>query len=617
MIALSVSPVVSDPAAMLAPRVVNTFRSSSFSGSRRRSNFVRKSSLELTREYLRASLVQYSTLAQIRLEPILQRRALQLNPDGIQYRSKVESVEEHSDRVLLEVTRPNGEIEHTEASYVIGADGGRGLAESLGIGWEGEFDVADMVTAHFKADLTSIHPDKRVFISWLMNPRLKGSLGAGYLYHLGPYYPRREPKEEWVLAAPRSSDDPEKFDNITMVERIRRSLEIPDLDVELLSLSHWTVNARVTERYRSSGGRIFLVGDACHRVPPWGALGMNSGIQDAFNLIWKLGPAINSKSPTTYNRLLDTYEEERKPIAVRVARNSLNNMRNHANVIDRAVGITATTTTEQNLAALDAYFDSTHPKYREKREAVQKASAALDHEFHAPGVEIGWFYPSVDINGEGAQTRHGGQVKADGSFDFTQYHPSTIPGHHVPHAWLTRGNEVVSTRDLVQLDQLVLFTQTVGIWDDVRSADVDVHVIGKDGDWIDRDGMWAELCGVEKDGAVLMRPDGIVAWRADSFSDKAMREFPAVLKTVLGRDRGQAKLYVDTIISVLPVVGCLRYQAPTGQTTKSSIVQPQKCMMRIQTRVAILQQVLFAAHSNCSAPWQGATCCPRLSRNVF
>ena len=493
-------------------------------------------------EHERASPVQYSILAQIRLEPILQRRALQLNPGGIRYNTKVIEVEEKQDRVVVTVQRKDGASEQIEASYVLGADGGRGLAESLGIEWQGEHDIVDMVTAHFKADITSTHPDKRVFISWIMNPKLKGSLGGGYLYHLGPYYPAWEPHAEWVYAAPKHPDDPEKFDAQSMTQRIKTSLELPDLDIDLLSLSHWMVNARITNRYRSQGGRVFLIGDACHRVPPWGALGMNTGIQDAHNLIWKLALATKSGSPSTYNALLDTYQEERRPIAQRVATNSLHNMRNHSNIMDSAVGITADTSTEENFDALDAFFDSRRPEHHAKREAVRKAGEILDLEFHAPGIEIGWFYPSADINNEGAKSRHGGQLLKDGSFNITAYHPSTIPGHHLPHAYLQRKDEVISTRDLVKLDRFVLLTQTDGLWDEARSDIVEVEIIDGKDNWTDRDGRWAHLCGVRKDGAVLVRPDGIVAWRSTEFVPKALHGFPALLKAILKQDRPQPVL---------------------------------------------------------------------------
>ncbi|KAJ9613677.1 hypothetical protein H2204_014752 [Knufia peltigerae] len=495
---------------------------------------------EYVDEYKRASPAQYSMLAQIRLEPILQKRALELNSDAIRYNTKVTKVEEKSDRVILTVEKKDGSQEQVHASYVLGADGGRGLAESIGIDWQGEQDIVDMVTAHFKADLTSVHPDKRVFISWIMNPKLKGSLGGGYLYHLGPYYPSWQTKAEWVYAAPRHPDDPEKFDSQSMVQRIKRSLELPDLDVELMSLSHWMVNSRVSEHYRSEGGRIFLVGDACHRVPPWGALGMNTGIQDAHNLIWKLALAVKAETPESYDALLDTYQEERQPIAQRVATNSLHNMRNHSNIMDSAVGITAETTTEDNLRALHKYFDPTHPEHPAKRDAVKKAGELLDLEFHAPGIEIGWFYPTADISDEGKESRHDGQLLENGSLNITKYHPSTVPGHNLPHAWLQRQGEMTSTRDLVKLDRFVLLTQTAGIWDKAKSELMDIEVIDGETNWTDREGMWAEFCGTDKTGAVLVRPDGIVAWRAKTFDSQAPSDLPALIRKILKQDKSEA-----------------------------------------------------------------------------
>lgn len=211
-------------------------------------------------------------------------------------------------------------------------------------------------------------------------------------------------------------------------------------------------------------------------------------------------------------------------------------MRNHAGVIDNAIGITPHTSTADNVAAMNAYFDPEHPEYEEKRANIAKASKATDYEFHAPGIEIGWFYPSVDFEGQGRENRHGGQLMEDGEFDFTNYYPSTIPGHHLPHAWLQRGAEMTSTRDLVRNGKFVLITGDEAKWKGFESEMIDIEVIGENG-WIPKDGSWRELCGIETDGAILVRPDGIVAWRAKSWKEEIEKDFPAIFSKVLGRSK--------------------------------------------------------------------------------
>lgn len=99
-----------------------------------------------------------------------------------------------------------------------------------------------------------------------MASELGGSLKTGYLYHLGPY-PVDPGTEEWVFACARlPHEQTQPWTEEDMLSRLHRTLEIPDLPVHLISMSHWFVTAKVAESYRSKGGRIFLVGDAAHRV---------------------------------------------------------------------------------------------------------------------------------------------------------------------------------------------------------------------------------------------------------------------------------------------------------------------------------------------------------------
>lgn len=457
-------------------------------------------------EYKRHSPSRYCILPQIRLEPILKRRALELNPRGIRYRSEVTDLHQTPDRAILSVRRENRD-EEVYARYVLICDGGRICTKSLDISWIGDRDIFEMATAHFRAPLRSQHPDPRNFITWFSSPEKGGSTKTGFLYQIGPW-PLQPSNEEWVFACARADSDPSSFDGKAMTARLRDTLKIPDLPIEMLSVSHWTVNAIHAQSYRA--GRSFLVGDAAHKIPPWGALGMNTGIQDAQNLIWKLGIALQDENK--YDRLLNTYDAERRSIGKSVDVWSLSNLLNHGSVLDVALGIDPTRSHEDNEKSIAPFWDPCHTEYPSKRAAVERALAVLDREFKAPGIEIGWYYSFVDID-NGGKSLHDGQLLPNGEIDFQFYHPSTIPGHFVPHAWLRRGQEICAVFDLIPRDKMLLLAHS-SQWKELRDSRVHVEIIGPEG-WEDVDGEWQRQCFVGRNGAILIRPDGIVAWRGE------------------------------------------------------------------------------------------------------
>ncbi|KAF4840318.1 Phenol 2-monooxygenase [Colletotrichum siamense] len=465
---------------------------------------------QYAQEYAQHSPSKYCILPQIKLEPILKRRAVELNPHRIFYDHEVLATEDHGD--FAEVTVKNGstgDVSRHRGTYVIVADGGRQFTTQLGVEWSGEGDLLTMISAHIRSPIRALHPDSRNFITWFTNPAMGGSMLTGYLYQLGPWpEAMTNPEtEEWMFVCAQAADDPTKFDAETALARARKTIGIPDLNMELISLSEWKVNALYASQWRV--GRHFLVGDSAHRIPPWGALGMNSGIQDANNLVWKLSMALKDSS-RHYDSLLDTYYEERSEVGKRVGQTSLNNMRSHSGQIDRVMGVSASQSQAENLAAGAAFFDKGHPGYAEKQRLIQLASQALDTEFKAPGYEVGWFYPSADINSEGGAT-HGGQQLADGTLVHHTYYKSTIPGHHLPHAWVARDKRTVALRDLLDLELLTLFVDNT-LEEKIDDNRVKVVVVGQDG-WRDKTGQWKKYRGVDRSGGVLVRPDGIVAWR--------------------------------------------------------------------------------------------------------
>jgi 2-polyprenyl-6-methoxyphenol hydroxylase-like FAD-dependent oxidoreductase len=222
-------------------------------------------------EYATHSPSKYCILPQIRLEPILKRRAIELNPVGIRSYHEVLAVDNQPN--FTEVTvqnRETKEIIRHRARYVIIADGGRQFTDKLGISWGGEANLTTMISVHIRAPIRPLHHDARNFMTWFTNPAMGGSTRTGYLYQLGPWpEAMTNPKaEEWMFVCGITEDDPQVFDEETALARAKKTIGIPDLQIELLSLTHWTVNAVYASKWRAE--RCLLVGDSAHRIPPWG-----------------------------------------------------------------------------------------------------------------------------------------------------------------------------------------------------------------------------------------------------------------------------------------------------------------------------------------------------------
>lgn len=481
-------------------------------------------------EYEKHSPARYEILPQIRLESLLVERAESLSPGSLRFGSEVTDLEDRGSCVALKVLdRATGVTREVLARFVIAADGGRGVTDKLGISWEGERDILEMASVHIRARIHGRHPDPRNFITWFSHPDAGGSIRTGYLYQIGPWpfdSPEAEASEEWVFACARAPNDPVSFGREDMLKRLGETLKLGELPVEIISLSHWNVQAVSAERYRD--GRVFLAGHAAHRIPPWGALGMNTGIQDVQNLVWKLQMALDDESK--YDHLLTSYDTERRPLGQRVGQSSLRNLRSHALVMDAALGMKPEQSPEDNRAAIMAYFDQSHPDHAARRSAVEQASKVLDLEFKAPGLEIGWFYPGL---GGATEADHAPHLLEDGSLQSETVLPSTVPGHNLPHVWIYKNGQKMSTRGLVPLNKLLLLVDDQSVWSSLETNLVDIQQVMKSntsGSWTDITGEWARL--LDGNDAVLVRPDGIIAWRG-SWHKSLPELWPAILDKAL------------------------------------------------------------------------------------
>jgi 2,4-dichlorophenol 6-monooxygenase len=257
------------------------------------------------------------------------------------------------------------------------------------------------------------------------------------------------------------------------------------------------MTAQIAARYRS--GRVFLVGDSAHRFPPTGGMGMNTGIQDAHNLAWKLAAV---EAGWASPGLLDTYEIERRAVAQYNADQSLTNALKLLEVYE-ALGISADR--EASRARLAAALDDPAAM-----SAVARAIENQRDHFDMVGLHLGFRYE------EGALVPDG-RPKPPCANPVSDFVPCLRSGLRLPHAWVEVAGRRVSTLDLIADDRLTLVLGTEGgPWQQVLPAAgrIPLRVVTEGRDFDDPQRRWASLREVEDSGAVLVRPDQHVAWYA-------------------------------------------------------------------------------------------------------
>jgi hypothetical protein len=287
---------------------------------------------------------------------------------------------------------------------------------------------------------------------------------------------------------------PEDFTPERCTALIRQAVGVPDLAVSVLGVSPWEASAIVADRYRH--GPVFLAGDAAHEMPPTGGFGLNTGVQDVHNLVWKLAAVLRSQAD---ERLLESYHAERQPLAQTITRAALAN------------ALSMGRTTRQSSAVLP------------RREFLNEQ-----------GLIFGAAYESTAVVPDGTAPA----AVADA---VTDYVPSARPGGRAPHVWLQRSGERISTIDLFGPHFVLLAGSDGGAWREAARQlalpawpPLLAFTVGEEGDLEDPTGNWREVYGVEADGAVLVRPDGYVAWRSRSSTSDPGRTLRQVFDEVLG-----------------------------------------------------------------------------------
>lgn len=255
-------------------------------------------------EAARVSPCRPSWTPQSHHEPLLLAHLRAAPSATLRLGTELVALDQDENRIMATVLdRASGDHRGVEARYAVAADGAHSTARrALGIAMEGPDDLAVYERVEFLAALDEAVGERRHALYVLKHPDVDGAVLA-----------RRGREDRWGLSRERPTDAP-AMDALTEAEltaMIRTATGIDDLPVAIERVSAFTFAAQIAPRYRE--GRAFLIGDAAHRMTPRGGTGMNTGIQDAFDLGWKLAWVLRGWAP---DGLLDTYERERRPIGL-------------------------------------------------------------------------------------------------------------------------------------------------------------------------------------------------------------------------------------------------------------------------------------------------------------
>jgi 2,4-dichlorophenol 6-monooxygenase len=249
----------------------------------------------------------WTNCSQNLLEPILLRHASRQPQARIVRGAECVAIEQGDGVVAAQVRCADGREQRIEAEWVVAADGaGSPVRRMLGIPMEGIGPLARFLMVHFEADLVPWVQHRSGPLFWITNPESPGCL----IVH--------DAKRSHVFMMPSRGSDGEEE---TIPGRLAAGLGIP-LEPKILSVDDWSPHVQVAARYRE--GRIFLVGDAAHRFPPTGGLGLNTGIQEAHDLVTRLAAVAAGNAPAA---LLDGYEVACRPAARANADESFENMK--------------------------------------------------------------------------------------------------------------------------------------------------------------------------------------------------------------------------------------------------------------------------------------------------
>ncbi|GAA4333021.1 FAD-dependent oxidoreductase [Pigmentiphaga soli] len=424
-------------------------------------------------------------------DPVLQKFARSQPGVELRYRHRLLSFRQDADGVASTLADlESGREFEVRSRFLVGCDGGRSaVRQQLGIAMHGEGLLTHTTNVIFRCpNFNSLHDKKPgyryMFVGahgvWATIVAINGN-------------------DQWRMSIIGNDQDNPVYSEDELKAFAYRAMGRP-FGLEILSILRWTRVEQVAERYGE--GRVFIAGDACHLTSPTGGLGMNTGIGDAVDLSWKLAACLEGWGGP---RLLESYELERRPVALRITRFSTGNLR-----IMQRVPHTA------------QIFEDSEAGRQARERVGQALKAGLRREWFSKNMHLGNRYVESPVCVY-AEPEDEAQVRAEYE-EAVRYVPSTRPGARAPHAWLADGRSTLDLfgRGFVLVARADRAAAAGPLAQAAERLGVPLRVapIGQ-----------PEVLAAYEKPYVLVRPDGHVAWRGDALPGDAQW----LLNTICGR----------------------------------------------------------------------------------
>ncbi len=449
-------------------------------------------------DYLSISPTETGTIAQSYLEKVMLNK-FQQRGGKVLFRHQAIDIAQNEDKAQLTIiSRDTQEEIVFQAQYIIAADGTRStLRDVMNIPMIGVKEINTNFSTFVEIDLDDIlEEEKRANIAFIIRPEGPAPMVLSV-----------DGKRQWIFIFPSAGLDAgtlkELYTEDYIKEKIYDVIGCDNLPVKIISKQIWTLGSQIANQFIA--GRTFLAGDSIHQFTPTGAMGMNTGLQDIDNLIWKLAYVLQGKADAS---ILQSYFVERLPSVLDNLQWSLDNLYRIV-TIRRNIA-------RQNLDKID----------------MQKLVQGQYSHINKSGLDLGGIYASDII----AKTKRKKPIVAADN-----YNPIIYPGARLPHFELFKENLVISSLDLVSSDFCLFCQEETKVYVDAidfKSMCTQTIYLSNAGNIreVEKD-EFKQLHGLDDYAGIWVRPDGHIAWIGRLNISKDVAELQRIICCMTNRDK--------------------------------------------------------------------------------